>query len=427
METRFPMPDEPATSSPVDSIDPTDGNAGAEPRPDAAAPDSVPDPAIATGEALPAAAAPSMVQATETPKPPAEDAMRLLSRMQTDLAVLTENKRPATYVEVDHAFQHAVRALGLKRPVLAGDARHASVPISGQRPIGPEYDAGAGAIARASEAGGPVVRLASVDPLPGAPATPAGSLPDATAAGARSAPGLSTDLSRFEHLDQYMQLAAGGVSPDGVSAQAKKAPVAAGAAPAGPSTGKKKGAKTGATAAAFWPALPDQRPVTLTRDWPIPGDHHFAVDKAKGTNKRTFSDGRYAPNGGYRGLDEHGKPKKHKGIDLPATTGDPVGAAADGVVLRAAWQKDWGNFVAIRHPDGYVTLYAHLDKPVKLKEGQAVTRGMEIGKVGNSGNARTKGTHLHFEVRVFNGDRTLAAASRTVDPEAWLKGELHEP
>jgi murein DD-endopeptidase MepM/ murein hydrolase activator NlpD len=273
-----------------------------------------------------------------------------------------------------------------------------------------------------------MVRLASADPLPGAHATPAASLSDAAALGGRPAFGAPTDLSRFEHLDQVMRQATGGVAADAVSAQGNLPPApGAKPAPAGPPTGKKKGAKPGAPAAAFWPALPDQRPVTLARDWPIPGDHHFAVAGTKGTNKLTFSDGRYAPEGGYRGFDAHKKPRKHKGIDIPATVGDPVSAAADGVVLQAAWQKDWGNFVAVRHPDGYVTLYAHLDKRVKLKAGQAVTRGMEIGTVGNSGNAKAKGTHLHFEVRVYNDSRTLAAASRTVDPEAWLKGELHEP
>jgi len=62
-----------------------------------------------------------------------------------------------------------------------------------------------------------------------------------------------------------------------------------------------------------------------------------------------------------------------------------------------------------------------------VAETWSASRGMQIGTVGNIGNAQAKGTHLHFEVRVYNGDSILAVGRRAVDPEAWLKGELREP
>lgn len=102
-------------------------------------------------------------------------------------------------------------------------------------------------------------------------------------------------------------------------------------------------------------------------------------------------------------------------------------AAADGVVIAAqTLPKSWGKFVAIRHADGYVTLYAHLDTLAKLKIGQQVARGTNIGTVGNTGNARRSGTHLHFEVRVANGASTLKKGNRTVDPVAWMNGTVSD-
>lgn len=58
--------------------------------------------------------------------------------------------------------------------------------------------------------------------------------------------------------------------------------------------------------------------------------------------------------------------------------------------------KSYGNFVKIKHDDGYYTLYAHL-KDVYVNNGQRVSKGQKIGYMGNTGNAY--GAHLHFEVR----------------------------
>jgi murein DD-endopeptidase MepM/ murein hydrolase activator NlpD len=60
---------------------------------------------------------------------------------------------------------------------------------------------------------------------------------------------------------------------------------------------------------------------------------------------------------------------------------------------------DWGNHIVIRHPNGLFTRYAHLyPDSIQVKVGQKITRGQELGKMGNSGRSDTR--HLHFELGV---------------------------
>jgi murein DD-endopeptidase MepM/ murein hydrolase activator NlpD len=88
----------------------------------------------------------------------------------------------------------------------------------------------------------------------------------------------------------------------------------------------------------------------------------------------------------------------HEGIDFNAEPGAPVVAAADGVVLSAAYQNDFGNMIDVDHGDGLTTRYAHLSR-MNAKPGSLVKRGEVIGAVGSTG--RTTGPHLHFEVRIL--------------------------
>jgi peptidoglycan hydrolase-like protein with peptidoglycan-binding domain len=89
----------------------------------------------------------------------------------------------------------------------------------------------------------------------------------------------------------------------------------------------------------------------------------------------------------------------HAGIDIPAATGTPVGAARSGTVVFAAWHGGWGNLVVVRHSSGVRTWYAHLLR-ITVRKGTWVSTGTRVGRVGASGEAR--GPHLHFEVRVRN-------------------------
>ena len=95
----------------------------------------------------------------------------------------------------------------------------------------------------------------------------------------------------------------------------------------------------------------------------------------------------------------------HYGIDLAAVKGTPVKASATGIVIEAGYANGYGNTVVIIHNTKFKTRYAHLNE-VLVKQGQKVHEGTCIGKVGNTGSVRSKrggdGTHLHFEVYVFN-------------------------
>jgi hypothetical protein len=88
----------------------------------------------------------------------------------------------------------------------------------------------------------------------------------------------------------------------------------------------------------------------------------------------------------------------HPGIDLPAPTGTPVGAAGAGRVIFAAYDPSgYGRLVEIAHGGGVVSMYAHLSS-FSVGMGQSVATGTRVGRVGSSGEAT--GSHLHFEVRV---------------------------
>ncbi len=87
----------------------------------------------------------------------------------------------------------------------------------------------------------------------------------------------------------------------------------------------------------------------------------------------------------------------HKGIDIAAPSGTPVSAAAQGLVVKAEYNRNgYGNLVVIQHANELATYYGHLSK-ILVKKGQRVSRSQLVGKVGATGVAT--GPHLHFEVR----------------------------
>jgi murein DD-endopeptidase MepM/ murein hydrolase activator NlpD len=86
----------------------------------------------------------------------------------------------------------------------------------------------------------------------------------------------------------------------------------------------------------------------------------------------------------------------HAGVDLTASMGTPVYAAADGIVSAAQFANRYGRAILIDHGHGMATLYAHLSN-FEIVPGEEVRRGQLIGHSGASG--RVSGPHLHFEVR----------------------------
>ncbi|MFE7417976.1 M23 family metallopeptidase [Rhodococcus sp. NPDC057529] len=100
----------------------------------------------------------------------------------------------------------------------------------------------------------------------------------------------------------------------------------------------------------------------------------------------------------------------HGGIDIAAPIGTPIRSAADGEVISAGPASGFGLWVRVRHDDGDVSVYGHINEFV-VNVGQRVAAGQQIATVGNRG--QSTGPHLHFEVSDAGGNR--------LDPSQWLR------
>jgi len=107
-----------------------------------------------------------------------------------------------------------------------------------------------------------------------------------------------------------------------------------------------------------------------------------------------------------------GGTRPHMGIDIAAPTGTPIAATADGVVLIAGMESEYGRLVCVDHGHGYTTMYGHLNV-IHVKPGDRVQAGKILGTVGTSGY--TTGPHLHYEVRMYG---------RPVNPFSYLTQTL---
>jgi len=89
--------------------------------------------------------------------------------------------------------------------------------------------------------------------------------------------------------------------------------------------------------------------------------------------------------------------ERNDGINIAASTGEPIRAAADGTVSYSGNDlKSYGNLALIKHDNGYVTAYAHADRFV-VGRGDHVARGQVIGYAGSTGDVSS--CQLHFEIR----------------------------
>jgi murein DD-endopeptidase MepM/ murein hydrolase activator NlpD len=93
--------------------------------------------------------------------------------------------------------------------------------------------------------------------------------------------------------------------------------------------------------------------------------------------------------------------RMHTGVDWAAPTGTPILAAGDGTVEQVGRQGGYGNYVRIRHANGYATAYGHMSRYADgVAPGVSVKQGQIIGYVGSTG--MSTGPHCHFEVLVNN-------------------------
>jgi murein DD-endopeptidase MepM/ murein hydrolase activator NlpD len=108
---------------------------------------------------------------------------------------------------------------------------------------------------------------------------------------------------------------------------------------------------------------------------------------------------------GY-GMRKHpilGYDRLHQGVDFAAPTGTPIMAAGTGFIEKIGMNGGAGNYIKIKHINGYKTAYGHMSKfAAGLKKGSKVTQGQTIGFVGSTG--MSTGPHLHYEV-IFNNKK----------------------
>ncbi len=110
----------------------------------------------------------------------------------------------------------------------------------------------------------------------------------------------------------------------------------------------------------------------------------------------------------------------HYGFDLASTRRSPVPAANTGTVVFAGPLTIYGNTVIVDHGLGLQTLYAHLSS-VEVKVGDAVEKGQQLGRTGNTGLAI--GDHLHFEVLV-NG---VSVTPLEWWDAKWIRDHIEKP
>lgn len=116
----------------------------------------------------------------------------------------------------------------------------------------------------------------------------------------------------------------------------------------------------------------------------------------------------------FFGDSRDGGSRSHRGVDIFAARGTPVVAAADGVVQTVATTPVGGRIVWLRADALQLTFYyAHLDEQT-VRQGERVSAGAMLGRVGNTGNATGTSPHLHFGV--------YAVGNRALDPVAYFGG-----
>jgi murein DD-endopeptidase MepM/ murein hydrolase activator NlpD len=115
-----------------------------------------------------------------------------------------------------------------------------------------------------------------------------------------------------------------------------------------------------------------------------------------------------------------GMVRMHSGVDWAGPIGTPIMAAGNGTIEEAKYKGDYGNYVRIRHANGYSTTYGHMSRVAPgIAEGVKVRQGQLIGFMGSTG--LSTGSHLHYEVLI--NDRHVDPMSIKVPQERKLAGK----
>jgi murein DD-endopeptidase MepM/ murein hydrolase activator NlpD len=101
--------------------------------------------------------------------------------------------------------------------------------------------------------------------------------------------------------------------------------------------------------------------------------------------------------------------RAHEGVDIAAPIGTPIHVPLAGTVIDSGPASGFGLWVRVRHDDGTVTTYGHINRSL-VSTGQKVAAGEEIAEVGNRGHST--GPHLHIEV--------TTPAGKKINPRPWL-------
>lgn len=146
------------------------------------------------------------------------------------------------------------------------------------------------------------------------------------------------------------------------------------------------------------------RTLTLYRYQPTDDDtaEYFNAkgQSAKSMLMKTPVDGaRISSSFGMRYHPVLGYSRMHKGVDFAVPVGTPVMAAGSGTVKFEGKARGYGNFLILKHGNGYSTAYGHLSRFARgLHDGSRVHQGQIVAYSGNTG--LTTGPHLHYEIRV---------------------------
>lgn len=101
----------------------------------------------------------------------------------------------------------------------------------------------------------------------------------------------------------------------------------------------------------------------------------------------------------------------HNGIDIANPIGTPIYAVMDGEVISSGPAQGYGNWIRIRHDDGSVSVYGHMQaSSLLVGVGERVTAGQQIASIGSEG--QSTGPHLHFEIWPDGANAT--------DPKPWF-------